>query len=233
MSFKRYSVAEIGSVTIYKNRRSKSIRISVTSDNKVRVSMPVWLPYVAGINYVKNNYQWIENHLSKGDISIRDGQTVGKYQTIRFIKSHFVKSTRVTNAINEITVEYSDTLAIDSETVQNVAKKTIKNALKIQTANLIKKRLDELSIKHNLAYNGFSVKELKSRWGSCNSKHQLVINLYLIQLPWNIIDYVLLHELAHTKVMSHGNDFWKLLLSFEPNAKDYKKQLKKYSPKIY
>jgi predicted metal-dependent hydrolase len=51
-------------------------------------------------------------------------------------------------------------------------------------------------------------------------------------LPWNLIDYVLLHELAHTKVLKHDKKFWDTLESFLPGAKNIKKDLNKFHPVI-
>ena len=54
-----------------------------------------------------------------------------------------------------------------------------------------------------------------------------------MHLPEHLIDYVILHELAHIKVKNHGKDFWNLLLHFQPYARQLSKELKSYKPGVY
>ena len=90
-------------------------------------------------------------------------------------------------------------------------------------------RVEELSHRHGLAYNRVFIKNLKSRWGSCSAKNNINLNLHLMRLPENLIDYVILHELAHTKEKNHGKGFYDLLNSFMHDAKVFERELKNYS----
>jgi predicted metal-dependent hydrolase len=54
--------------------------------------------------------------------------------------------------------------------------------------------------------------------------------LYLMQLPWHLIDYVLLHELTHTKVMQHGTPFWQELERHVPHAKRLRGEIREFHP---
>lgn len=94
-------------------------------------------------------------------------------------------------------------------------------------------RVEELSRKHGLRYNRIFVKNLKSRWGSCSSQNNINLNLHLMRLPENLIDYVILHELAHTKEKNHGKNFYSLLNTLIINSKACDKELKKYSCSPY
>jgi hypothetical protein len=51
-----------------------------------------------------------------------------------------------------------------------------------------------------------------------------------MQLPWQLIDYVLLHELTHTTILRHGPDFWRALEAVLPNARVLKKAMREYQP---
>lgn len=105
--------------------------------------------------------------------------------------------------------------------------------LRFRAKSYLPARIEELSRKHGLNYNKIFIKNLKSRWGSCSAKNNINLNLHLMRLPENLIDYVLLHELAHTKEKNHGKNFRNLLNIFMPNAKFLDKELKNYSASFY
>ena len=90
------------------------------------------------------------------------------------------------------------------------------------------KRLSELAQKHNFQYNRVSIRNQKTRWGSCSSKDNISLNMKLLHLPNHLIDYILLHELVHTRVKNHSEDFWNELETVVPNARIIDKQLREY-----
>jgi len=93
-------------------------------------------------------------------------------------------------------------------------------------------RLDELSRQHGFKYHKVFVKNQKTRWGSCSDKNNINLNVNLVRLPDPLVDYVLLHELVHTKIKNHGNRFWDELAKFVEDAKDLDKELKRYTPSL-
>jgi len=83
-----------------------------------------------------------------------------------------------------------------------------------------------------LKYNEVSIKFLKSRWGSCSAKKNLNFNLLLMLTPKEVIDSVVVHELAHLKEMNHKDSFYKLVLKHCPNYYEYDKWLRKNGQEI-
>jgi len=172
---------------------------------------------------------WIESvHARKPNL--REGQAIGKAHHLRFQATESLKkpTTRITTT--EIVVKYPSGLTPNSPAVQNVAEAACKRALRSQADSLLPQRLAVLAEQHNFTFSEVSVRQLKSRWGSCDQNKNIVLNIYLLQLPWELIDYVLLHELAHTKVLRHGPEFWNVLEASLPNAKSYRKSIKNYQP---
>ena len=90
------------------------------------------------------------------------------------------------------------------------------------------KRLCKLAMKHNFQYNRVSIRNQRTRWGSCSSKNNISLNMKLLHLPDKLIDYILLHELVHTRVKNHSQDFWNELETVIPNARTVDKQLRDY-----
>jgi len=87
-------------------------------------------------------------------------------------------------------------------------------------------RLETLSDDTGLHYQKLSIRTQRTRWGSCSSSGNINLNDRLILLPAELADYVMLHELCHTRHLNHSTHFWQLVKSFKPDYKVQEKQLK-------
>jgi len=90
------------------------------------------------------------------------------------------------------------------------------------------KRLDELSQTYRFNYNRVFIRNQKTRWGSCSAKNNINLNVNLVRLPDELIDYILLHELVHTRVKTHGRNYWNELNKLVGDAKGLDGQLNRY-----
>lgn len=231
MATKQVSLENIGAVTLYKRRGNRSLRLSVTAHGEVRVSMPHWLPYKAGEQFALSKKQWILAHQAKSSrAQLEHGQHVGKAHRLHF-ESRLAAAKISTRLVpNEIRITHPVTLAAGHPSVQLAARSASIRALRKEAEQLLPQRLQTLSEKTGLSYRNVSVKHLKSRWGSCSSAKDITLNVFLMQLPWHLIDYVLVHELAHTKVMRHGTPFWEELELHMPTAKQLRKEINQHQP---
>jgi len=91
-------------------------------------------------------------------------------------------------------------------------------------------RLNELAGKHDFSCNKVSVRNQRTRWGSCSPGNNISLNVKLAWLPDELIDYVILHELVHTRVRNHSKDFWAMLDGLVTHAKRMDSRLKEYTP---
>jgi len=82
---------------------------------------------------------------------------------------------------------------------------------------------------YNFTYNRISIKNQKTRWGSCSIKNNLNLNYRIKLLPQKLKEYIIVHELCHLKEFNHSKNFWKLVEKTIPDYKNIKKELKKYS----
>ncbi|MBM3133046.1 MAG: M48 family metallopeptidase [Chloroflexi bacterium] len=89
-------------------------------------------------------------------------------------------------------------------------------------------RLDELAAEHGFVYNRVSLRAQRTRWGSCSEKNNISLNIKLAQLPAHLVDYVLLHELVHTRVKNHGKEFWDELGAHVEGAKQKSRELRRF-----
>ena len=78
-----------------------------------------------------------------------------------------------------------------------------------------------------LKFRELKFKNLKSRWGSCSSQREITLNIQLIKVKKQLIDYVIVHELAHLVHMNHSKEFHSLVNRYLPNSKTLREQLKK------
>lgn len=94
------------------------------------------------------------------------------------------------------------------------------------------KRLSDLAAKHGFTCNKVTIRNQKTRWGSCSAKNTISLNMQLIRLPLELIDYVILHELVHTRIKNHGPEFWKEMDRLTGSGKALRAMLKNYLPLV-
>jgi len=89
-------------------------------------------------------------------------------------------------------------------------------------------RLTTLSESSGLRYNKVKIKNQKTRWGSCSDKKNINLNINLARVPEELMDYAIMHELVHTKIMNHSKTFWNMLGKYVNTPKQLDQELKKY-----
>lgn len=208
------------------------MRLSVTSTG-IRLSMPYWTPYSVGVAFAMQQQTWLKTELANQQAALlQPGQKVGKLHHLHFEQiSHAQSATSRVTTTKIIIKIYSHESPTDAS-VQLRAKKAVHRALKKETEQLLPPRLARLAAQHGFSYRSVSVKQLKRRWGSCDNEHAIILNFFLMELPWDLIDYVLLHELTHTVHLHHGPDFWSRLKQVSPRALDLRHQINRYRPII-
>ena len=97
------------------------------------------------------------------------------------------------------------------EEVQRLVRNAIIRAMKKVAGEYLPPLLDALAEHYGLSYKRVKITGSKGRWGSCSAAGSINLSCYLMLLPSHLMDYVLLHELSHTKEMNHGPRFWELL----------------------
>ncbi len=112
---------------------------------------------------------------------------------------------------------------------RNSAKKLFSVWYKSQAEMFLPKRIEEIATKTGLSFNQIKINGATKRWGSCNSKKIINLTWRLILLPEFIIEYIIIHELSHTKHLNHSYKFWDLVLQHCPNYKKAEKWLNKSS----
>lgn len=208
------------------------MRLTVGHDGSLRVSLPPWVPYKAGEAFVASKRAWVlEQQQGKSRHVFRSEERIGKAHRLIFIvHDRTTITSRVTNT--ELLVRLPSNKQATDLDVQKVVYAGAMRALKQEAKNLLPIRLRTLADTHGFSYKSVTIKHLKSRWGSCNSQKDIALNSFLMQLPWELIDYVLLHELLHTHIMAHGSRFWTELGRYVGDLDHKRKRFKTYQPAL-
>ncbi len=112
---------------------------------------------------------------------------------------------------NALLVRYTDSVEWRDEAVQSWLVGQIEKTLMRYAKRSLPLRLSELASRHGFTFGGVSVRKTRSRWGSCSAKGKISLSLFTALLPTRLRDYVLLHELCHTREMNHSPRFHALL----------------------
>ena len=102
---------------------------------------------------------------------------------------------------------------------------------KIRARAALIERLQELAELHDFNYNKVSIRNQKTKWGSCSARNNISLNVNLARLPAELRDYVILHELVHTRIKNHSKKFWVELNTYTYcSARELSRKLKTYRP---
>ena len=131
-----------------------------------------------------------------------------------FIKPGHLKHFTVREDGEEMFIYCPPETDFTSEDVQHLIQAAILRALKRRAEACLPPLLEMWAKRFGLTYKKVRITGARSRWGSCSSGGTISLSCYLMLVPPHLMDYVLLHELAHTKEMNHGPAFWELLNKF-------------------
>lgn len=234
IKLKQHFIKDIGEITIRKSQKAKRLTIRVKSADNIEVVLPNWVPYQTGIGFAIRKKNWIIKHINKSNSivkkSIFDEQT--KFKT-RWHDLLISKENRenINIHINSSTVKvsYPSNLNAQNQKVQVAVKYGITETLRIEAKEYLPGRIKILAEKFGFQHNKVFLKNQKTLWGSCSSKNNININIHVMRLPQHLLDYILIHELAHTVQKNHGKDFWKLVDQCVGSGKLLARELKGYS----
>jgi predicted metal-dependent hydrolase len=118
-----------------------------------------------------------------------------------------------------------------TDRVQTLVKNAVMRAMRKKAEEYLPPLVQYWSSLFDLPYNKVTISKARSRWGSCSSKRDISLSFYLMLLPAHLMDYVILHELAHTREMNHGPKFWELLNRLtDGKALALRKELRMHRP---
>lgn len=228
---------DIGIVKITKKRGLKRLTLSIKPFRIINVTMPYSYSYKKAESFIIEKKDWIisaQKKVSETEkrrtLFTAETNFKTKKRKLVFIPS---QKTKIYITNDKITVEYSKNEDLLSPENQDYIRKGIIEALRTEAKEYLPRRTEYLAQKYGFSFNKISVRNAKTRWGSCSGKNNISLNIHLMRLPEHLIDYIILHELCHTVEKNHGKNFWTLLDKVSGNAKSLDKEVRKYSPDIF
>ncbi len=223
---------EFGAITIRRSARATQVRLRVAPDGTLRASMPVYAPLFLLKRLVRSSRPQLRRMLEQAQphASYTDGQQIGKSHTL--IVRHGGSRVAATRSKQHIIVALPAGYTLsDPDVIRKVRDASIA-ALRLEAKSYLPKRLSYLAEQLGFRYTKVRFSHASSRWGSCSSTGTISLNIALMKLPFELIDYVLIHELAHTVEMNHSVRFWSLVEQGDPLYKQHRKVLKEEAPSI-
>jgi predicted metal-dependent hydrolase len=185
--------------------------------------------------YLRANSAWILRHLAKYEMErnkppenkLPAADTIlylGKPLTISIALGHMeLPAVKLEN--NKLIINMGDS-----------GSKSAALALEIwmrqQALQLIIDKANRFSKMIGVAYHRISIRDQRSRWGSCSRLKNLNFNWRLVMAPEAVLDYVIIHELCHLKEMNHSKTFWSVVARYCPRWREDRKWLNQHSKEL-
>ena len=221
----------LGTIIVQRSARAKHIKIRVTPDGRLKASVPMYTPLFMVKRVVKSSQKSIKKLLenSQPTLQLEDGMRIGKSHSL-VVESK--TSLTVKRVGQHIRLSLPENVDINDPSVHKALRPVIVEALRKEAKSYLPRRLKYIAENHDLSYSKVQFSHASSRWGSCSTSGTISLNIALMKLPFELIDYVLIHELSHTIHMNHSSDFWDLVESIDPDYKQHRKLLKQETPSI-
>lgn len=213
--------------------RSRSIKIKVEANGEVVVVTPKRFSQRAVDRFVSEQQSWIEAQIQKIQQKKQFTETDtticifgNKYQ------KKFVQDENITAGISI----HNSSFIINTPPHRHLDKKQqqdkIDRFLRNTAEKYIVPRTHQLGEKMSTTFGKITLRQQKTRWGSCSSKGNLNFNWRLVHAPTHIIDYVIIHELAHRTHLDHSTAFWNLVEKYDPDYHKHRGWLKRHGMSV-
>ena len=223
---------EFGDIVIRRSKRASSIKLSTAPNGTLRISMPFYAPLFLAKRLISTSRASLrELQSSKPTVQLHDMMQIGKSHRLSIregsrLAVRYVKNERL------ILLTLPETIALDDVSVIKELTPIVAETLRREAKSYLPKRLAYLATTHGFTYQKVRFSHASTRWGSCSSNGTISLNIALMRLEFAQIDYVLLHELCHTKEMNHSQAFWRLVAECDAEYKFHRKLLKAEQPVV-
>jgi predicted metal-dependent hydrolase len=222
--------AEFGAITIRRSPLARSLRLKVDERGALIISMPKRAPLYLAKRLLDEARDQVRHSLKKAQTNLsilQNGDLIGKSHRL-VLREGDELSGRLIGTFIEVTVPTA--MPVDSAEVQDYIKQFALKALRTQAKAYLSRQLQTMADRHGFGYSAVRFSNAGTRWGSCSSTGTISLNIWLMQLPFELIDYVIVHELCHTRQMNHSPRFWALVEAILPNYKELRRSLKAQRP---
>ena len=223
---------EFGEIVVKKRSLAKTVSLKIAPDGRIQITMPPYAPLLAAKTLIKTSRKQIRELVSqyREKLSYTENQQIGKSHNLLIQTTAKPSSVKIVGT--QILAEINEVESVESTANQQLIRSKILIALRKEAKSYLPRRLSFLAEEHGFSFARSKITHSSSRWGSCSSSGTISLNIGMMNLPFELIDYVIIHELCHTRHMNHSTKFWDEVSKFDPHYKIHRNELKKYSPYI-
>ena len=216
---------------IRRSRRARRISLTITASKNIEIVLPIRATIKEGLQFLDSKRSWVEKHLLLV-VQKRQEETcfpteiyltsINKKWLIRYHHINSSKKIALTDINERLTFtgniqEFKSCLPVFNRWLRVLAKVHLS------------RWLSQVSQEIQLPYNRLSIRSQKTLWGSCNRQKNISLNDRLLFLPYEMVRYVLIHELCHTVYFEHSQHFWRLVAGYDSNYAVNEKNLRDVS----
>ena len=208
----RHPVA--GEVTVSRTRRARRLSVSVRPPGRVRLTIPMGVSLREGMAFLDAKTAWVVETLRRVAERHPIRAVMPPYRTY----SHELvlaegggerPSVRIDG--ERIRVSLPVGMSPESEEGQAVIRSAVERTLRIEAREVLPEMTAEIARRFGFRYGRVTVRASRGRWGSCSSYDDLSFSIFLMRLPRHLIEYVIVHELCHTRYRNHSAQFHALV----------------------
>ncbi len=204
------------------HRPVKHARLRVREDTSVQLIVPNCFDQPLIDSLLQKKATWIARHQQYFRDRLSDSRTLATDEILLFDEVYrFVPAPELGRQV----VVYETTREIRSGR-DFTRKLELHRWQRAHAHECLRARIAELSAAHRLPFNRLFIRSQRTKWGTCSAKRNISLNWRLIFTPKHVIDYVILHELVHTKILNHSHAFWVHLRAICPGIETAVRWLK-------
>lgn len=199
---------ELGEVSFVRSQRARKLSIRINQQGEVRVSIPRFASQKQAERFLLSKRQWVKKQLD----TLKQKDCSGS----------------LPQAGETIHIRGKD-IPVDLLKGESNVEVAIWRLLQDEALSYLPLRVKELAESHGYKINGIKIRRMRTRWGSCTARKSINLNSWLVMLPEYLSDYVILHELVHTRIPDHSSRFWEELdVLTGGQSKKYRKELRSH-----
>lgn len=196
-------------ITLRRNTRIKRLSVKIGTHSGVVLCVPYAISESRAIRFLQQHKAWLNRHLQSDKYKLQEipNKIILATATVFFQETEHNIS-QIKSEKQNIIVTVPRKLIFEKK--EHLKRMQLEKVLRAEAKKFLPQRVQEIAQEKGFHYKSVSVRNQKTRWGSCSFHNSISLNIQLMRLPLHLIDYVIIHELCHTVHKNHSAKFWQL-----------------------
>lgn len=228
------------SVRIVRSARARRLSITVKPTGEIRLTIPRDVSEREALRFLESKREWIEKARVRVAARMPRSEIITLPYSTKFHRLELATACTPAHkpaagfriSGSTVGVTFPEGTAPDGEAAQQILRKAVEEVWRVEAKRYLPGRVSEIAARLGFRHGNVTVRNSRTRWGSCSAKNDISLSLHLMKLPYELIDYVIIHELCHTVHRNHGEKFHALLNRHTGGRHPLlRRELKRYSTK--